>query len=418
MNHTSRFAPSSAEFQSTGHLRMRSLWLAVTVVWALGASGPLGRAQDSTERPSWLSGAHSSLWARSMSVVGDMNGDGVSDIALAVPFLQVDGFEGGGIMLVSGRDLTILEIVRGPRGHFGYGVRLRTGPDLDQDGTCELFVNDAADAVWVYSPSKHAVIRTFAGPALYNGAVGDRDGDGVVDYCLGGNVLSGASARLIETIDLGRCAIVSYNAELLGPARASPLELVGSYSLSWQPPIGTGVNSILVGSSTPFRPGSQVAVADVDRDGRLDVIELEVNLDHGTTLYKLSCRGWAPQTPQPHHVAATLATIPDINGDGAPDFVVGDSSEFPGSASALCGRTRGLIWKECVPLGHGNVSSGLLSDLDADSSPELVFASGDFVRDHGIMKRDGRVQIVSGRTGKVLHMLEEEQIDGLVRRNR
>lgn len=123
--------------------------------------------------------------------LGDVNGDGISDYAIARPGA---GQQVGHVTLYSGYDGLPIHNWTGtaPEGRFGNSVD--PAGDVDADGIPDLIIGEpCADAFHIYSGATGALIRSHFG-ALPSGktgfghaaaTIGDWDGDSVDDYMLG-----------------------------------------------------------------------------------------------------------------------------------------------------------------------------------------------------------------------------------------
>lgn len=372
----------------------------------------VGIAQEPSVLPAWLDGSNSSLWGRFVTPTIDVNRDGVIDIAIGVPFISTETFRGGGVMFVSGRDLSVLEIARGPDRVVGYGLGVYEAPDLDGDGSNELFVAGHAGRITAYSPKKKTAVRQVTIRGAYGGLIGDWDRDGTFDFVVGGDIVSGAAGTSIGRMDPQHCALAIYREDVLGPFKKSPLEFAGSYSLAWSGMASRQSHCLAVGSSRAWGIDTQLAVADFNRDGHIDVVMAEPNPNAPETLITMS-QDPVDTIKSVGGTVTDLMVIPDVDADGIPEVVGGSNDQFSGGAWAFSGQSRANLWG--VKCGHGNVSLGLLPDLNGDGLPELCVGSGHFDRQNDIVAADGQVSIVSTRDGKVLATLTEAQVDPTLR---
>jgi hypothetical protein len=165
-----------------------------------------------------------------VATVGDINEDGIDDVAVASPFYDLDPGNvlenTGRVYVYSGADGTVIHTLDGQAPGDFFGFALAVGGDFDEDGLVDLVVgaylaDDAAldvGRVHVISMSDGVEIRQFSG-AVESGYFGysvacteDIDGDGVPDILAGapgerslGNetgaayLISGADGTILQT---------------------------------------------------------------------------------------------------------------------------------------------------------------------------------------------------------------------------
>lgn len=246
--------------------------------------------------------------------IEDLDGDGVGDYAVGSPRLADDR---GIVRVYSGADGSLMHSIVGPLDSW-YGVRLCAPGDLNGDGSPDLLISDySIKGVVAYSPSSGAVFREHVPQDLDSGwlndpsAFDDLDGDGVPEYML--------SAR---------------NEDVVGPGGVI-LEYAGVVRVYNG---ATGEVAYFVsGGATDFM-GSGHVTGDANGDGYRDFVVTrlgppqEAQLRSGTTGEIL--RIW---TAEAWDSTVWCEVLPDLDGDGAQDPVVGHWTLIPGNDALLHG---------------------------------------------------------------------------------
>ena len=239
--------------------------------------------------------------ARTVRLVGDLDGDGAADLAVGAPKYDAGALNGGGVFVLTNLDATVTDpdgqqasTIGGSGTAFlgeaiadlaGQGL---TGGDLDDDGYAELIVG----APWVNTPT---------GTNKNNrGAVYLLDLDG--DWSTGGDL----SVRGTIAYGLG------INDEL-----GTSLSAEGDTD-------GDGVDDLLIGA-----PGS-----DANEDGYVVLLTGATYQTSGWTQGGTGIRRDAVLTGAGAEEAGTSVQLADLDGDGYSDAIVGAPEATVSAVSA------------------------------------------------------------------------------------
>jgi hypothetical protein len=294
--------------------------------------------------------------------LGDVDGDGVRDFAIAAPARVDPGAPLGAIFFMSGATGTAIRAIRSSVGYGFVGNSLVTIGDVDGDGVRDVVYDDWTGpnyTVFVVSGRTAATIRTHTGgDFLYGfavGRVGDVDGDGVDDYTISESskvsVHSGATGALIQSI-----------------ARYAPVVR---------------------------------AAGDVDLDGHADLLLFDhnsgpVHVHSGATgalLYDL-----APPSPFPGWSAASAAG--DLDGDGHSDVVAASFDHL----DVFSGATGAKLFDYMVSDSGAIRSLDATADVDGDGVADLAAADPLVPGPNGLAR--GRVFLVSGADGSTVATID------------
>lgn len=261
----------------------------------------------------------------SSPAVGDVDGDGDLDIVLGTSQTAGSQFGGYGLLYIleadgsvhDGWPVPLFAGFAGALPYVGEGVVVSPSvADLDGDGDLEIAANATADqsAIYHHDGTEYAdfyAIREHFGPhsnsteqaALHmvgNGAFGDLDGDGSVDWFAGGSGI-GYGGAILARHDLfdHDHLLLGYSGALTDDGRSAPLpgfpRQVSDISFFGSPSLG-----------------------DVDGDG-----DVEVLFGTGHVLRTFDAEGTEPLAPL-FHGGWQISTpaLGDIDGDGWRDVLV------------------------------------------------------------------------------------------------
>ena len=338
--------------------------------------------------------------------LGDVNGDGVVDLAFAEPSCQncagACPRPRGRVRVASGRTVALLYEIEAPEECDEFGTAIADAGDVDSDGISDLLVGAEGGAggrgrAYVFSgatgerifPMKPLTGRSVG--SRYGAAVvgvGDFNRDGFADFAVA------APGEKVDATSRGR--VFLYRG---GPSRT----IAEERSFEARDP-GEAFGTALA------------ARMDFDGDGALDLAVGAPPLGPGPLghAYVLSLPGGAllfdaegPLTAAAF--GASIALIGDTNGDARPELLVGapgaPRSAQAGEVHLFTGGKAGAGGKGApkrIGVVRGSPADALgwsltdLGDLDGDTRADFaVGAPGDG-------EGRGRVQIVSGRTQTAL----------------
>jgi hypothetical protein len=269
-------------------------------------------------------------FGRTVTSLGDLDGDGVTDLAVGTANFNGQ-FPGGVYVLFMNTNGTVKShqlISSGVGGgpilvsrQFGYSVA--SLGDLDGDGVSDIATGAIADsvyrgAVYVLFMNANGTAKSFqkiaagigGGPTLAPddtfgrtlASLGDIDGDGVTDLAVGaqGDDTGGAFTGAVYVLLLNSNGTVKSSQKIAaGAAGAPPLEL------------GDGFG------------GSLASLGDLDGDGVTD-LGVGATQDHAVHLLHLNANG----TVKGYHKIArgtghAVSSLGDLDGDGFTDLAVG-----------------------------------------------------------------------------------------------
>jgi VCBS repeat-containing protein len=275
--------------------------------------------------------------------VGDFNGDGDPDLAVANEF-------GGSVSVLLG----------GAGGGFSAATNIATGGypfavavgDFNGDGDPDLAVADAFDGI--ISVLLGSTGGTFTGPTNFPAgsfpaavAVGDFNGDGDPDLAVADQVTG-------EILVLRGTAGGGFTAPTAVGTATGPFSIaVGEFN----------------GDSDP-----DLAVAD-QYSGKVLVLL-------GSTGANFTAPATVATGSDPDSVA-----VGDFNGDGDPDLAVADQS--PGEIMVLLGSTGGTFTGPTIRTTDSGVSAIAVADFNRDGDPDLAVSN----------VNQSRVSVLLGDTG-------------------
>ncbi len=313
-----------------------------------GASALALPAQGVSLRYSITASPDNGQLGASLAALGDLDGDGVGELAIGDP-----GLAGSGqVIVVSGADGTILYTLAGAaQAGEAFGTAL-AALDANGDGTSDLAVGAPGGngAVWVFSGLDGTLLQTAPGPAAGSrfgqalAKAGDQDGDGSDDLFVGAPGFNSADGRVSVMAGHDGAPIFQIEPDVEGSAFGAAVAAVADAS-------GDELPDLVVG-----------APAFVDELGRVQLLASSDGAE------------WVnfPGTVAGARFGSTLGTVDDRNGDGIADLIAGSGSG--GGAFLLAGSTLAVLSDLSLPGAAAGlpVVPGGVFDVDLNGTTEML----------------------------------------------
>ncbi len=379
------------------------------------------------------SAAPTSMGAYGGAVAGipDVNGDGRGDFAVGA--VREPGSGGaaraGRVYIYSGATQAVLRTLTSPNPEVdgGFGSSVSGIPDVNGDGRGDIVVGapnedpgaSPADCgrAYIFSGATGALLRTLQSAGQEAGGhfgwsvagLADVNGDGRGDVAVGApDDDPGASPD-----SCGRVYMYSGATGMYLRALASPMP-------EWGGRFGWAVAS----------------VPDANGDGRGDVVVGAPNEDPGAApadcgqgyVYSgaTGARLWTLASPAPEasgQFGSAVSGVPDLNGDGKGDVVIGSPREDPGSSPTDCGRAHvysgatGALVRTLQPVAAesgGLFGAAVAGTFDLENDGRGDIAVGAPGEDPGSAPADcGRVHVYSGASGaRIISVASPGQMAG------
>jgi hypothetical protein len=331
-------------------------------------------------------------FGRSISGVPDLDRDGVGDFIVGAP----EGWEvalPGQVRIYSGKSCTLLRVLQAPPGIRRFGAHVVGLADVDGDGAGDLLVDCGAEEPlrcgFVYSGATGRLLHeVWSRPGLSQrriDPIGDADGDGVPDLALVGRIEQ--SRTPVIRIHSGR------DGRLLRE-------------------IASQVSSLGAGLRT-------VRLPDLDRDGSLDFLLTAKGMYEAYSLASLDVlyRGNFKNDPGSSD-SAPVELVGDLNRDGFEDFLLASPDEdlFYGEVEFHSARDGTLLqqihgrtsWRN-VEIWRMGTDICRLGDFDHDGIGDFAWSAENYESGS-----PGLVFIHSGRDAKLLRVLARGPQLGIV----
>ena len=309
--------------------------------------------------------------------VGDFNGDGIPDLAVA---------NGSTVAVLLGRGNGLFHQPRTVTAGSS-PVSVAVG-DVNRDGRQDLVMGGWENAIWVLLGNGDGTFQPaerFATYGLNPGiALGDFNGDGVLDVVTANQGYGTISVLLghgdgtfgpYQTYGSGRImvsvAVGDFN-------RDGRLDIAAADEVSNNVPVFLGNGDGTFQAPLVYAGGSgtdAVVMTDLNRDGNLDLVTANfssstVFVDFGNGAGGVNAQASVPVGSSPYGLA-----VADFNGDGAPDLAATSSSTksvsvLPGNGDRTFGPARAFAVGS-FPYGAAT------GDFNGDGLPDLAVVNAD-----------------------------------------
>jgi hypothetical protein len=385
----------------------------------------------------------------SVADAGDLDLDGVSDIACGGTHDALAATEAGVVVVASGADGSTLFEVRGDALGGRLGKSVAGVGDYDGDGRPDLVVGaprsgtigagDGEATVESFDrglPDPRGVCRLVLNAGSVNRqaiAVGDVDGDGRDDVVATHSdfppatrvvAYSGFTGRAVWTLGLAAAGVPPQLLRI-GDATGDGVRDLLLYAAVGAAPAGIGWNLVsgadgsLLGTVGPTSASEfAAAIDDVDGDGVEDVVFPKFSDPSGSAVTWVYSGVGAPFAPLyvmtvPSSIGVTRGparSVGDLDGDGVSDFILGKPLAVApgvgnGQAHVHSGATGALIRSHAGPIyaampgGKFGFSVAGLGDVNGDGVPDYAVGN---TWDHAVALYHGAVRAYSGATGAQL----------------
>ena len=327
-----------------------------------------------------LKGEAGSTWTgSSVSLAGDMDGDGQADLVIGAPYQGVEN--NGAVYIISATDMTTIDALDG-----------------SADGNVDLLRVRESQASWEIKGG-----QSFETVGKSLNAAGDVDGDGLSDIAIGSGrygsttyILSSADLPLADAADgtsdhlihTDRIALQSGSWEFIGAIHSvirNNISLDGDLD-------GDGLADLLVRTSAYFHGGAFAVTSDdlaTIRDARTDT-------DGSSSLWLVNLASWTLVGPTRGDWAGrSIAFAGDVDGDGLSDVAVaaeGDDQggEDAGAVYLMLAAELPVLDEVDAKRDHRIALGDLVGDTDGDGNGNATDHDDD---NDGVADIDDRFQL-------------------------
>lgn len=340
--------------------------------------------------------AQISLFGDAVDAIGDINGDGYSDVIVGASQAVVQNLNVGQAFVLSGLDGSVIFTLNGENRGDGFGWSVAGIGDINKDGVPDFAVGAScvdignftdAGCVYFYSGKDASRIGSVARTAQDNRLGYAVNGAGDVNRDAYPDIIAGAVGYLAYAL-------------LISGRDLSILKRIDNHQTNG----GTAFAEDVTG------------IGDVDKDG-YDDVAIGAHFGHSPTVDWVGCvfiysgktYGLAKSlcaTGGLGRFGNAVSGAGDVNGDTYPDFIVGEMTGGPGrvgQAHVISGKDYSFIYTFKGTGQNGmdyfgfSVDSGM--DLNGDGVPDFVVGARS-------VNAPGYVMVFSGKDGKAIAKLQ------------
>ncbi|MCK6449085.1 MAG: integrin alpha [Planctomycetes bacterium] len=259
------------------------------------------------------------LFGATLARLGDLDHDGVDEWLVGAPGAAPNGTNSGTVRVLSGRTGALVRELHGEARGDEFGAALAGASDVDQDGTPDLLIGapGVSRKGWqmgraaLYSGATFEVLRLWGGDAGEDrfGSVvcglGDVDGDHHGDVAIAAQQVLGPRTGYVRVYSgVDGLLIGRYGGKIPGDAFGSALASLGDVDPP-DPGGEPGFGELAIGAflASKKAPGAGAVTVISIGDGRV----------------RWTFDGEAPG----EQLGAALATLDDLDGDGANELAIG-----------------------------------------------------------------------------------------------
>lgn len=324
-----------------------------------------------------LSGPAGDEVGTALAATGDLDGDGQPDLVVGAPEADGGAPGSGRVHVYSGKTGWIVRTLDGESSGDRFGHSVASLGDLDGDGVDDLVVGAPGydqfllgdrGAVYVFSGGTGAQLWKFVGGSGGNrfgsavAGAGDVDGDGTPDVAFSGpNVTVGGGGSNQGYVAVYSGATFTFLRQWSGTATNEEL---GHSLAAGSDVTGDGVPDLIAGA--PYWDNTLFLIGDA---GRVRVLSGAASSTVVTTLSGNTASG---------RFGASVAFVPDADGDGRDEIAVGE----PGFALPVANAGRAMVfappsYSTLLTVGSsfadrvGSAVAGV-NDVDGDGRGDLI----------------------------------------------